>query len=646
MLGKILSSLLLFIVISCGGWSVKKLYSDSFLASVKQSRALHLEGRKSEAFATLDALVDQKLNQNELTMKYNLYGYFYFSKQEYEEAIKRFQKALVFGSSDMPLVAQVNLNLSSTYFKLNQYQSAFVYITNVEHQYLNANEFKVFSKLYYLLAKQVDDAYQIVNSIILLERNTKTINNVRDGKYSSVLKDSFFKLSKSERMRFFESYEGKKNLAVAFLGVLEAKKRYFQGNKSEAKDIIDWLITNYAGNSDVLEKASSFRNRMDSFAKMNLDNIGVILPLTGKKAGFGEKALKGIDQAIASLKEKKVNIFLKDSKDSQIAAAMAVRELIEKHFVSFIIGGLFSDTAKEEYLEAKKYGVIFISLSPIYLPRDEKNHLLIEIPGSVESQVNAIFSDQFVASMGNKVALMYPLNEGGQSYLEEVWRVANVKNIQLTSIQSFDSNLSDFRDPVQKLLGLYYRRERKEEFDIWSEVYSLNKNSNIRRIQTLEPILDFDWVYIPAFPRDAINIVPSFGYYDAKGLKFVGGPSWRSAKLLKHYTSFQGKLYFTGSDSLDSRSFTDAFKERYKKNPKLLESRAFNATNLGLGLIDQPYASREELEASLSAKKTLRSSIGEWNLIEGIWLKKMDALTFFRRKIVKANLESNQSQEN
>ena len=65
--------------------------------------------------------------------------------------------------------------------------------------------------------------------------------------------------------------------------------------------------------------------------------------------------------------------------------------------------------------------------------------------------------------MGSKVALMYPRNEGGYTYLEEVWRVANAKNIQLTSIQGFDSKLNDFREPVKKLLGLHFKRERKEE---------------------------------------------------------------------------------------------------------------------------------------------------------------------------------------
>ncbi|MGB0360870.1 MAG: GTPase Era, partial [Endozoicomonas sp.] len=39
-----------------------------------------------------------------------------------------------------------------------------------------------------------------------------------------------------------------------------------------------------------------------------------------------------------------------------------INDLIQKHHVSIIIGGLFPDTAKEEYLEAKKYGVLYVSL--------------------------------------------------------------------------------------------------------------------------------------------------------------------------------------------------------------------------------------------------------------------------------------------
>lgn len=636
MLSRILISLLLIVFVSCGIIGRRKLYSDKFLQTIKQSKQFSSTGDYSSAFGVLDQIKEEKLSAAEKAMKFNMRGFIFFSQKKYDEAIVEFKKAISNETPDENLLAQVNLNLASSYFKINDYKSAFVYITNVTHKHLGQKDFKVYTKLYYILAKEVNEPYDIVRALVMIHREAKSVEEVRNGQYSSVIKENYFSISKTGRMRLLEEFEGKNNFSIAFLSIQEAKKLYYTGDKSSARDVLQWVREQFKNDPVVSASIESLMNRMQSFAKMISGNVGVILPLSGKRSKFGQKALYGIDTALNSVKGKNFELFVKDSKDSEIVSTMAIRELVEKHFVSFIVGGLFSSTAKEEYLEAKKYGVIFISLSPIYLPKDQKNHLLIEVPGSIESQVNTIFSDRFLSAMGNNVAVLYPNSEGGEAYVNELWRIAKSKNVNITSIFSYDRKRTDYREPVKKLLGLHYTRERQEEYDLWNEVYSLKK-STIRRIQTLAPSMDFDWVFVPSFPKETIQIIPSFSYFDAKGVKFVGGPSWRSAKILRNYRNL-GKLFFVGENFEKKQNFSSEFFKRYHKSPKLLETMAYDAAVLGMSIVNQDFSTREELESSLTITPNLKARFGEWNLVDGIWVKKMDPLTFYSGKIVEANL--------
>jgi hypothetical protein len=74
------------------------------------------------------------------------------------------------------------------------------------------------------------------------------------------------------------------------------------------------------------------------------------------------------------------------------------------------VGGLvFKILQKKNILEAKKvWGGLCFSFSNLSYLKMRKNHLLIEIPGSVESQVaTALSPDVMLKRFGKKVAHTY-----------------------------------------------------------------------------------------------------------------------------------------------------------------------------------------------------------------------------------------------
>src|SRR5690606_35284433 len=152
--------------------------------------------------------------------------------------------------------------------------------------------------------------------------------------------------------------------------------------------------------------------------------------------------------------------------------------------------------------------------------------------GSIESQIETLLSPEMINKFGSRIGVVFPDNEGGKAYVDEMWRRATEKNLQITSSASFPKNTHDYRDTSRLFLGLKYPREREEEHKILEDVYA-EERSSIRRVQTLPPVIDFDWVFMATYPHETTQLIPTLGYYDATRLKVVGGPSWVSNSMVR-----------------------------------------------------------------------------------------------------------------
>lgn len=641
----LISSLISGILIGCSGVSVINkgevldLYGDKFLQKIGAIKEQYRQGQSEPALQRLKRMDEQLLLPAERALRRNLIGVILFSRENYEKGIFNFDLALTTSRLDQGLTAQIYLNLASSYYKLGLMEKAFSTLNISEFTYLQPNEVAKYHKLKIKLAKELDNREAMVKSMIWYLAGKTKISDLKADTIFEQLLGVFFKGSRSEKIRTLENFQQHELLVVAYLGYLEVEKLYYKGEKEEAKELMNWIEEKYSKYPEIEIMVSNFSFRVENYAKMKQMSIGIVLPLSGKKAKYGKRALLGIDSALRDSKgnsPSKIKLNIKDTKGSGAVGAYKVRELIEKNFVSVIIGGLFSAEATKEYLEARKHGVFFISLSQIYLPKDQKDHLLLEVPGSVESQVARVFSDEMIAKFGKRGAIIYPKSNRGEAYLNEFWRRARLQNIDVTGIHSYDKNSTDHRQSVEKVLGLKFKRERKEELEIISKIHSLEKFRSTRRIQQLKPQIDFDWLFMPAFPNEAMQLIPSFSYYDAFKLNLIGGPSWRS-KMLSKESYKLGKLYFIGDNVMPAQGkFTDQFIERYKKRPRLIEMMGYDSYQIVNSLIaDNEYETRDELDAAIRSKDYLSGITGKWNIQDGIWIKDMSPLKLKRGKIQK-----------
>ncbi|PIK14125.1 ABC transporter substrate-binding protein [Halobacteriovorax sp. JY17] len=648
---KFISTIILLALCSCSGISLlsgsdpSDLYTEKFMTFINAVKEDYKKGQSEIALKKLQAYQTETLLPTEKALRRNLIGVINFGEKNYEQGIYNFEMALSSSRLDKNLTAQIHLNLASSYYKMGYLDKAFSTLSITEFKNLEAAESKKYHKLNYNLANELDKPSNAMRSIIWYLSPIDTLSGLKSEVMYEKLMGSFFQLEENQKKRILQEFEDEPFLVVGYLGYLEAEKLYYKGKKDEAKDLLGWVEDRYKNFQEVSLLIANFQFRLDNFTKMNPHSIGVILPNSGDKVEFGKRALIGIDNGIRELNNKfegkpPFEIFVKDSEGSGVVGAYRVKELVEKNYVSVIIGGLFSSEATKEYLEARKHGVFFISLSQIYLPKEEKNHLLLEIPGSVESLIDNLFSEKMLAHFGKKAAVIYPDSERGRAYVDEFWRKARIHQVKVTDVKTYDKNKTDHRETIQKLLGLKYKREREEELAIMEDIHSLEKNHSTRRIQNLKPIIDFDWVFMPAFPNEALQIIPSFTYFDAFNLNIIGGPSWRSQALSRESYKL-GSLYFVGDDfSIKDKTFVNSFIDRYKIKPRLIEMRAYDAFKvISSVLSDNSPGTRDELEMLIRNKENFSGITGTWVLNDGVWLKKMVPLKLRRGKIEQVTLE-------
>ncbi len=613
------------------------LYGQEFLTKIEKIKEVFKKGETASAVSELVKLDDKGLNQSEQSLKYNLQGVIEFTDGHYKEAEKSFNKALSTVEKDESIRAQIYLNIASTHFKQNKYEKAFSEFSKIESQQLSDQELKKYHNLHLALATQLNKPDEIMEALVDLLATVKTFPELKTSPQMEKLSERYMKLSASEKTRILEKFEGKSSVAVSYLGYIEAQNFIAHGEKEKAKDHLTWLEKHYPPQPEIEMALKNIDHAEINLADFDGHSLGVILPLSGDKESFGRKAMMGIELALSELfKDSKVVLHTKDSQAQGVVGALRVQELIDQDKVSVIIGGLFPDEAAEEYLEAKKRGIVFISLSPINLAKEMKDKFLIEVTGSIESQVAALLSETMIKNFGKRIGLFYPETGLGEAYVNEFFRVAESKGFSITEVQSYKKDTIDFRDSVEKMLSLKFTKERKEELDYLSSVYSHEKNKSIKRLQILNPIVDFDWVFLPAYPNEALQIMPIFNYYDANNLKYFGGPSWRSDLLRKNQPKI-GSINLVAEDSSKfDGTFGKKFFEKYQVYPKLLETLAYDSMSVAFDLIIQKkIEDRGDLSSFLESPKELQGLTGKWILQDGVWLKDL-----VLNKITKGEVET------
>ena len=627
---KLLYIIMLILLISCAGIKPigtidrTELYSSEFLISVKSITAMIDENNLIEAEEDLRKMDEVDLSENEKSLKRYLLGRLYLGNNDIEKAIYNFEIALSGAGEDQILISQSMLGLSIGYFKMGIYDRVIDNISKINFSYFNPNEKLNGYTIGHQVAKALQNQELYELSLIgLVELQSEGSSKGEKDYYKELLATLSSKNLDQQKNISLDLIK-KENLLLTKIVLSLVDNFIYSGRINDAKDLILALQNS--------KLADTYRNQILELSSKLVDDekvepmkIGVILPLSGKYKKYGVQALYGIQAAYNHfLKEKLYELKIRDSKSSPIVSSYLARELYEKEKVGLIIGGLSSSEAKSTFQELRKKQIPFISLSQIFISREFKNKNLIELIPSIESEVAEVISESNLNRLGRNGSIIYPYDEAGELYLKEFYD-QGLNKFKLVEAIGYQTNEEDFRDPVRQLLNLKYRKLRQNEYDLMKAYYESQKDSSVRRVQVLEPEINFDWVFIPSRPLEAIQLLPGFNYYDAFNTLMIGPASWNNSKI-KELSRKNKKLHFIDEKSLEAENILEAsFEENFGKKPNKISLRAMDAVGVAVQILPETLVTnRKEYIQKLNTIDNISYHQHVWKSDKNIWIKELE----------------------
>ncbi len=324
---------------------------------------------------------------------------------------------------------------------------------------------------------------------------------------------------------------------------LAGKKYMDEKNTKKSHALFKLLVDRYP-ESYYARKVRKYITR-----KGEIPRIGVLLPLSGKYAGFGEEVRRGIELRL----EGEVELEYYDTGGDEIKAYMGAKELIEKG-VKGIIGPLFNWTLLTVAAFAEFYRIPFVSPTASNVDIETLNPYITIVNRSLEAEAKALA--RFAISRGfKKFAILYPYNTYGR-IMEEY----------------FSSTVEDMGGEIA--IRIPYK-PGKADF-----------RNEIKRIREASP----EAIFIPAYPEEVALIAPELKYYQV-GYQVFGGDGWYGEDVVTK----TGKKYLEGvvCASLPYNpdpAFVKLYHEKYGEEPTRYVGLGWDAGEILMSILKKKPA--------------------------------------------------------
>ena len=324
--------------------------------------------------------------------------------------------------------------------------------------------------------------------------------------------------------------------------------------------------------------------------------IGVLLPLSGRYAAFGERVKKGMELAMETFPPHiPVRLIFRDTAGDETIAAQQVAELAISDRVMGIIGPLVGNAAHGAAIRANQERIPLLTMSQregltassLYVFR---NSLTAEL--QVRALVNYAMEERGFSTFG----IMSPQTRQGENFAElfrnEVWR----RGGEIIAEQSYQTDQTDFRYQVRLLQGLDPDAPDEEDPPVDPEAVAAEE----------EPAPPFEALFIPDYSDRISLIAPQVAFYGLEDIQLLGTNGWNDAELPRLARQFVEGAVFTDSFFLHStypfvQEFVKNYFNRFGEEPTILEAQGYDIAGIMLSLLNDPEIhSREDLRRALS----------------------------------------------
>ena len=393
----------------------------------------------------------------------------------------------------------------------------------------------------------------------------------------------------------------------------QARRALAQQQGAEARQLLQQLVTSPV-TFPYWQEAELLLQQASTNSWFNRDSIGVLLPLSGRYASYGELVKRGLSLALEEHNQVRlpVRFIYRDSSDETVSLAQLVSSLTDDDKVMALIGPLLGDNAEVAASRAQLELVPMLALSQrAGLP--QTGDFIFRDSLTAQQQVEALVA--YALQSGHiSFSVLHPENRLG----EEMTRlfVAEVRRLggEILDVVSYPEDSTDFRKQIEALLWedhVVKTPPKPIEFD------EEGKPLPIVELPELEyPLSPSHALFIPDYADRIGLLAPQLQFYGIKDVTLLGINGWNSSELVRRSGRFLKQAVFVDGFFSDSKvpevqQFVERYRQKYQEEPTLLEAQAFDVANTLLRIMDDPTVrNRDDFRRELADSRNLRGVAG------------------------------------
>jgi ABC-type branched-subunit amino acid transport system substrate-binding protein len=304
--------------------------------------------------------------------------------------------------------------------------------------------------------------------------------------------------------------------------------------------------------------------------------IGVLLPLSGEFATYGQRSLNGIKLALGPQADL---LVVRDTKGEPAAGRAAIDELIADPTIGVVIGPLRSKVAETVAPRAERASMPLVVLSQ----QEGISGRWVVQPAMTADRQAAALADYAAGQGWRQLGILYPNDPYGGALS------------------------SAFRQQVErhggKVVGAISYDPNQREFSV--ELLSVDKWIKDDGLQA---------VFIPDFAPRAIPLAKQLRQAHP-GLVLLGSNGWNDpAALGPAAEDIDGAVFvdgfFANSQRQATRDFVAAYRGAYGGTPEILEAQAYDAAKLVAVALHSGARSRPQVIAALQTPRNFDGAAG------------------------------------
>lgn len=355
--------------------------------------------------------------------------------------------------------------------------------------------------------------------------------------------------------------------------------------------------------------------------------IGVLVPLSGPFARFGEDALEGALLAARVLPAgdgdapvPQVRVLVRDSGGEPDQAAAAVRELAAHPEVMAIVGPLVSTACEAAAREAQAAGIPLLSLTA-------REQIAQDRPWAFRVRTRPVEEVQVVVDRARKLGakrfgILYRDDPYGLGLRNLFWDTVEARGGRIVAVAPYDPHATDFGESIRRLVGytlldgeekklLARRKDMLEHARRLPPEEALALREKARELTTADghpipPIVDFDALFIPDSHENVVLIAPQLAFHEVTGVRLLGPEGWYDEELVRlgreHVErSLFAAHYFPKSPVPYVHAFDQDFRNAFGATPDSFAAETFDAARLVLLQLARGRDGREGVRDGLLA---------------------------------------------